>query len=145
MKQNSNSNHLFYEITYSFTSTGSTFKANRTSHPMGKMQRKVPYARMNQAIQQIKRLRGKILSIQPLNNNNVSSSPVDQKRDSILPWWVKILSTHPYCVYYFGPFNSQQEAEANQNGYIQDLEGEGNQGITVEILQAEPTILTQEQ
>ena len=109
------------------------------------MQRKVPYQRMSQAIQQIKRLQGKILSIKPLNNENVPSSPVTQIQDSTLPWWVKVLSTHPYCVYYFGPFNSQQEAEANQNGYIQDLEGEGNQGITVEILRAEPTILTQEQ
>ena len=68
-----------------------------------------------------------------------------QTQDSTLPWWVKILSTHPYCVYYFGPFNSQQEAVANQAGYIQDLEAEGSQGVTVEILQAEPAILTQEQ
>ena len=143
MNHNSNSNHLFYEITYSIVSTELTFNPRRNS-PTGKIRKKVPFHRMNQTIQQIKRFKGKILSIKPLNGHEALSQPIVQKQDTTLPWWVKVLSTHPYCVYYFGPFNNQQEAEANQAGYIQDLEGEGNQGITVEILQAEPTILTQE-
>ena len=33
-------------------------------------------------------------------------------------WWVKILTTEPGCMYYFGAFDSYSEAEASKDSYI---------------------------
>jgi hypothetical protein len=44
-------------------------------------------------------------------------------------WWLEIQTSHPNCTYYFGPFDSQAEAEAMKGGYIDDLEHEGAQNI----------------
>jgi len=57
-------------------------------------------------------------------------------------WWVKISTDTPACVYYFGPFVSEQEAAAEQAGYVEDLKQEGAQGIKVEIQQCKPSSLT---
>lgn len=60
------------------------------------------------------------------------------------PWWVKIYTAKPRCLYYFGPFDSMAEAKENQAGYIEDLEKEGAEGMTVSIEQCKPQELTQE-
>lgn len=57
-------------------------------------------------------------------------------------WWLEILSTKPCCTYYFGPFETAQQAIVNQNGYIEDLINEGAQGITAEIKWCKPKELT---
>jgi hypothetical protein len=57
-------------------------------------------------------------------------------------WWVKVVTHQPKCTYYFGPFNSQEEATASKQGYLQDLEAEGAQKIHVNIQQARPRKLT---
>ncbi|NJL45557.1 MAG: DUF1816 domain-containing protein [Leptolyngbyaceae cyanobacterium SM2_3_12] len=44
-------------------------------------------------------------------------------------WWVEIQTTLPACTYYFGPFDSEAEAQAMKGGYIEDLEQEGAQNI----------------
>jgi hypothetical protein len=44
-------------------------------------------------------------------------------------WWVEIQTGQPACTYYFGPFNTEAEAEAMEGGYIEDLEQEGAQSI----------------
>jgi hypothetical protein len=62
-----------------------------------------------------------------------------------LPWWVEIKTTMPACTYYFGPFNSIQEAHSSQYGYIEDLMEEKAHGITAAIKQIEPQILTIEE
>ena len=59
-----------------------------------------------------------------------------------LAWWVKMTTTTPLCIYYFGPFGSAKEAELAQSGYIEDLEQEGVEGITVQIQQCQPKELT---
>lgn len=59
-----------------------------------------------------------------------------------IPWWVKITTGLPSCVYYFGPFHSHQEAKENQGGYLSDLIEEGAFKITVEIIQDNPVELT---
>lgn len=59
-----------------------------------------------------------------------------------LAWWVEIFTLHPECTYYFGPFMSAQEAELAGKGYIEDLEGEGAQGISVVIRRCQPQELT---
>lgn len=59
-----------------------------------------------------------------------------------LAWWVEIITTEPACTYYFGPFISAKEALLSKDGYIEDLEQEQAQGITVEIKQCHPQELT---
>lgn len=57
-------------------------------------------------------------------------------------WWVKISTDSPKCIYYFGPFLSEEEAKLNYGGYIEDLECEGAQGISLEIGRFKPNDLT---
>jgi hypothetical protein len=57
-------------------------------------------------------------------------------------WWVKVSTETPACVYYFGPFVSEQEAAEEQAGYIEDLKQEGALGIKVEIQRCKPSNLT---
>lgn len=57
-------------------------------------------------------------------------------------WWVKVITAQPNCTYYFGPFSSKKSAEASQTGYVEDLEGEGAQGITTQIKWYKPRELT---
>lgn len=59
-----------------------------------------------------------------------------------IPWWVKITTAKPKCVYYFGPFDSQNEAVESQSGYVEDLKTEKAQEITIEIKQDLPKLLT---
>lgn len=48
-----------------------------------------------------------------------------------LAYWVKISTESPNCTYYFGPFASEEEAEAAQAGFCEDLSGEGAKNIRV--------------
>jgi hypothetical protein len=57
-------------------------------------------------------------------------------------WWIKIYTSTPLCTYYFGPFNSKEEARIHQNGYVEDLIQEKAQGITVETKRCQPESLT---
>ena len=57
-------------------------------------------------------------------------------------WWVEIVTTIPACTYYFGPFASPTEALYAQYGYLEDLEQEGTQGISLQIKSCKPRELT---
>ncbi len=57
-------------------------------------------------------------------------------------WWVEITTAKPHCVYYFGPFTSESEADAAKAGYVEDLESESAQGIRVNIKRCKPTEMT---
>ena len=59
-----------------------------------------------------------------------------------LAWWVEVKTDSPRCVYYFGPFASSVEAESAKPGYIEDLEKEKAEGITVSIRRGKPNSLT---
>ncbi len=59
-----------------------------------------------------------------------------------LAWWVEVVTYNPCCTYYFGPFASDQEAKIYQDGYIEDIEQEEAQIITVNIKQGQPKKLT---
>ena len=60
-----------------------------------------------------------------------------------IPYWLKINTKVPKCIYYFGPFDSPLEAKALQAGYIEDLMAEKALGIHVELEQIpEPPELT---
>lgn len=58
------------------------------------------------------------------------------------PWWAEITTVKPHCVYYFGPFNTSDEAKAAYPGYVEDLNDEGAEGIVVVIKRANPKKLT---
>lgn len=59
-----------------------------------------------------------------------------------LAFWVEIVTDNPKCTYYFGPFMGAKEAEAAKSGYIEDLENEGAQGISVTVKRCKPSTLT---
>lgn len=106
----------------------------------GKFYLKVPYERMNQEMQRITRSGGKIVNILPINALN--GLPIEQV--ARLSWWVEITTKQPRCLYYFGPFDSPEEAQIHQGGYVEDLQEEGAQEITIKIKQCQPQILTQD-
>ncbi|MEB3274057.1 MAG: DUF1816 domain-containing protein [Prochlorothrix sp.] len=57
-------------------------------------------------------------------------------------YWVEITTSVPQCIYYFGPFFSAQEAQAELGGYVEDLEEEGATGIVAVVKRCKPTELT---
>ena len=57
-------------------------------------------------------------------------------------WWAEITTNSPRCTYYFGPFQSYDEAKQAYPGYIEDLNSEGAQGIVVVIKRCQPEFLT---
>ncbi len=57
-------------------------------------------------------------------------------------YWVEITTQTPACIYYFGPFLTVQEAEAEQDGYREDLVEEGAEGIRITIKRCRPQTLT---
>lgn len=65
-----------------------------------------------------------------------------EKEQIEMGWWVEILTTTPCCTYYFGAFESAQEAVLSQGSYIEDLVTEGAQGITVQIKWCKPREIT---
>ncbi|NJN74011.1 MAG: DUF1816 domain-containing protein [Limnothrix sp. RL_2_0] len=54
-------------------------------------------------------------------------------------WWLKITTAKPFCVYYFGPFNSKKEAQENLGGYREDLEAEEAKILKIQINQSLPS------
>ncbi|BAY60232.1 DUF1816 domain-containing protein [Calothrix sp. FACHB-1219] len=59
-----------------------------------------------------------------------------------MAWWVEIVTQNPRCTYYFGPFINAVEANLSIKGYVEDLESEGAQGITVTVKRCKPDSLT---
>jgi len=60
-------------------------------------------------------------------------------------WWIEVSTAQPQVIYYFGPFESEEEAQQHKGGYIEDLEQEGAQGIkTLTTRREEPEVLTVE-
>jgi Domain of unknown function (DUF1816) len=56
--------------------------------------------------------------------------------------WNEVTTESPRCTYYFGPFSSFTEAEKMQSGFIEDIEGEGAEGIAAAIKRCNPENLT---
>lgn len=59
-----------------------------------------------------------------------------------LAWWVELKTQSPDCVYFFGPFINQAEAQAAVPGFVEDLEQEQAQGITSTVKRCKPSELT---
>jgi hypothetical protein len=98
---------------------------------------KAPYSRMQQTMAEISALGGEIVSIKALDRTT-------QAPDVLLnlPWWIEIKTTKPRCLYYFGPFESWDEANSHQSGYVEDLRQEEAENISLEIKQFNPKVLT---
>lgn len=101
---------------------------------------RVSYSQMSTVMRRIALLGGKIISITPASPEET----IKVNSVSSLPWWVEILTTQPRCLYYFGPFASSEEAQSHQMGFVEDLQAESSQGISVQVKQCQPNILTQE-
>ncbi len=59
-----------------------------------------------------------------------------------LACWAEIKTENPKCTYYFGPFLTKKEANTYQNGYLEDLKGEGAKNIKITIKRCRPDQLT---
>jgi hypothetical protein len=59
-----------------------------------------------------------------------------------IAYWVEIVTDYPRCTYYFGPFLNRQEASTAKDGYIEDLQKEAAQGISVQVKRCKPNNLT---
>ncbi|MEG4073896.1 DUF1816 domain-containing protein [Microcoleus sp. Pol14C2] len=58
-------------------------------------------------------------------------------------WWVEVETDSPKRTYYFGPYDSRQEASNSSNRYIRDLENKGAKKISINIKEgSKPTQLT---
>ncbi|MEH2229373.1 MAG: DUF1816 domain-containing protein [Nostoc sp.] len=65
-----------------------------------------------------------------------------QSNQSEFAWWVEINTAVPRCTYYFGPFDSEKEAQFSRTGYIDDLYQEEARDIIAIVKQCQPNVLT---
>ena len=66
---------------------------------------------------------------------------MNQKTEE-LGWWIKIVTDKPLYIYYFGVFESYNEAVKYKDGYIEDLTGEGSKIVNIGIQKCQPRQLT---
>jgi hypothetical protein len=59
-----------------------------------------------------------------------------------IAWWLEVITEEPKCIYYFSPFSSEYLAEVLSDGYLEDLEQEKAQVISVDIKRGQPRKLT---
>lgn len=141
--------------------------ADRISYairPSGRTFVRVPYNRMSQEIQRITRMGGKIINVKPISVNWPTREPDKPESSEILEniiflpeladarsefrdtsgfaWWLEVVTQQPQCTYYFGPFDSSEEALSSQAGYLEDLKEEGATGISVQVKWCKPDVLT---
>lgn len=57
-------------------------------------------------------------------------------------WWVEIFTAQPFCLYYFGDFQTFQQARILKQGFKQDLLDEGSTIISLAIKYCSPQQLT---
>jgi hypothetical protein len=50
-----------------------------------------------------------------------------------MAYWVEIVTDRPNCIYYFGPFTSEIEANIHIPAYVSDLNNERAEGIQVSV------------
>jgi Domain of unknown function (DUF1816) len=71
------------------------------------------------------------------------SCPIDPNYVALrFSWWIEVFTAHPSCIYYFGPFISQKEADLAQEGYLEDLRSEGARIVSVRTQLCQPRKLT---
>ncbi len=69
--------------------------------------------------------------------------PIDPNYEALrLSWWIEVFTAHPLCIYYFGPFETKQEAQVAQEGHLEDLRAEGADIISMHTSFSQPRRLT---
>jgi hypothetical protein len=74
-----------------------------------------------------------------------SDNSCDNLRDETnlrVGWWLEVGTLNPLCIYFFGPFEGQQEAEAAKRGYFEDLEREDARILYFNVKFCQPRKLT---
>ena len=61
---------------------------------------------------------------------------------SSMKWWIEIFTAQPFCLYYFGDFQTFQQARILKQGFKQDLLDEGATIISLAIKYCAPQQLT---
>jgi len=59
-----------------------------------------------------------------------------------LACWIEIITESPECIYYFGPFAGGYEAQQSLQGYLEDLQAEDAQIVSLDIRRGIPRELT---
>lgn len=96
---------------------------------------KVAYSQLSQTLQRLHQNGDRIIQI-------TATSALQPPAD--FAWWIEIYTDYPACLYYFGPFDSEAEAQDAQPGFIDDLREEGAEQFAAQIKRCRPQILTQE-
>ncbi|MEH1930280.1 DUF1816 domain-containing protein [Nostoc sp.] len=65
-----------------------------------------------------------------------------ESNQSEFAWWVEINTIVPRCTYYFGPFDTEKEAQLSKSGYVEDLYEEGARDIIALVKECQPDVLT---
>ncbi len=73
---------------------------------------------------------------------NWSEIPTSLLEKLNLALWVEIITNKPHCTYYLGPFMCMNEAQKAQLDYIEDLEQEESEIISVNLKRHQPNELT---
>jgi hypothetical protein len=69
--------------------------------------------------------------------------PIDPNYEALrLSWWIEVFTAHPLCIYYFGPFETKQEAQVAQEGHLEDLRSEGAEIMSMQTSFSQPRRLT---
>jgi Domain of unknown function (DUF1816) len=69
--------------------------------------------------------------------------PIDSNYEALrLSWWIEVFTAHPLCIYYFGPFETEREAQLAQEGHLEDLRAEGADIISMRTSFSQPQRLT---
>jgi Domain of unknown function (DUF1816) len=69
--------------------------------------------------------------------------PIDSNYEALrLSWWIEVFTAHPLCIYYFGPFETEREAQLAQEGHLEDLRAEGSDIISMRTSFSQPRRLT---
>ncbi|MEB3175677.1 MAG: DUF1816 domain-containing protein [Cyanobacteriota bacterium] len=96
---------------------------------------KVAYPQLSQTLQRLSQNGDRVIQVTP---SSVLQPP------ATVAWWIEIYTDYPTCLYYFGPFESEAEAQSAEQGFIDDLREEGAEQVAAQIKQCRPQILTQE-
>jgi len=83
-----------------------------------------------------------------LSSGQIGLEPTEVRRQvvaapvSSMKWWVEIFTAQPFCLYYFGDFQTFQQARILKQGFKQDLLDEGSTIISLAIKYCSPQQLT---
>ncbi len=74
--------------------------------------------------------------------NNIPIDSSQSESVHAMGWWIEIFTAKPACLYYFGHFDTLEEAQSSQAGFVQDLMAEGADQIKVQLQLCQPKRLT---